>query len=840
MVGIVIVSHSAQLAAGVHELVAQMVQDRVPIAVAGGLDDPENPIGTDPMRVLEAIETAYSDDGVVVLMDLGSALLSAEMALEFLPPEQQANVHLCPAPLVEGAMAAAVQASLGSPVAEVMREARSALSVKEAQLGIEAGPPPADTITVAPAEQTRTITLTITNRQGLHARPAAQFVRTAGGFDADVTVRKGERQANARSINQIATLGVRQGDAVTISAGGPEADAALAALKALVEANFGEKDDAATDIPQPAAPTPVVSAGDADHWQGISVSPGIALGRVAHFRSQLPAVTYDTVADPQAERNRLRGAVRTAIGELERVLATASARLGEEQATILEAHIVILQDPVLVEAVEQHIDEERLNAAAAWQLETDRLADSYRALDDPYMRARAADIQDVSRRVLRQLLAGEAPTLSFDEPVVLIASDLLPSDTASLDVSKVLGICTAAGGATSHSAILARALGIPAVAGLGVALLDLAEGRLVALDGAQGMLWPHPTEEEIALLEKRRREWRAEQERLRQAGARPAQTLDGHHVAVWANIGRPAEVGPALEYGAEGVGLFRTEFLFLDRSTAPDEDEQFAAYREAARSLGNRPLIIRTLDIGGDKPIRYLEQPHEENPFLGLRGIRYCLHYPALFKTQLRAILRAGADHDIRLMFPMIGTPAELQAARAILQDVQRDLQAAGEPTNADVPVGIMIEVPSAVAVADRLARESAFFSIGTNDLTQYVMAADRGNAGVAQLADALQPAVLRMIAQTAAAAHTARIPVGMCGELAGNPLAAPLLVGLGLDELSMSAPAIPRVKAALGALTRAQAEAIAQRALQLDTAAAVAAYLKSVQAASHPATTDP
>jgi phosphocarrier protein FPr len=242
-------------------------------------------------------------------------------------------------------------------------------------------------------------------------------------------------------------------------------------------------------------------------------------------------------------------------------------------------------------------------------------------------------------------------------------------------------------------------------------------------------------------------------------------------------------------------------------------------------------LIIRTLDIGGDKPIRYLEQPREDNPFLGLRGIRYCLHYPALFKTQSRAILRASADHDIRLMFPMIGTPMELQAARAILQEVQRDLQAAGEPYNAALPVGIMIEVPSAVAVADRLARESAFFSIGTNDLTQYVMAADRGNAGVAQLADALQPAVLRMIAQTAAAAHSARIPVGMCGELAGNPLAAPLLIGLGLDELSMSAPAIPQVKAAVGAFTRAQAEAVAHQALQLDTAEAVAVYLKSVQA---------
>jgi phosphocarrier protein FPr len=831
MVGIVIVSHSAQLAAGVHELVTQMVQDRVPIAVAGGLDDPENPIGTDPMRVLEAIEAAYSEDGVVVLMDLGSALLSAEMALEFLSPEQQANVHLCPAPLVEGAMAAAVQASLGSSVADVMREARSALGVKETQLGVEAGPPPAEISTAAQAEQARTITITIMNRQGLHARPAAQFVRTAGGFDADVIVRKGERPANARSINQIATLGVRQRDTVAISASGPEADAALAALKALIEANFGETDDAEADLPQPAAPAPVVSAGDADHWQGIPVSPGIALGRVAHFQSQLPAINHDTVTDPQAERNRLRGAIHAAIGELESVLAAASARLGAEQATILEAHIVILQDPTLIEAVEQHIGEERLNAAAAWQSETELLADSYRALDDPYMQARAADIQDVSRRVLRQLLSGAAPALDFAEPVVLVASDLLPSDTASLDVSQVLGICTAAGGATSHSAILARALGIPAVAGLGAALLNLAEGQLVALDGEQGLLWPHPTQEERATLEERRRKWRAAQESLKQAGARPAQTLDGHHIAVWANIGRPAEVGPAVEYGAEGVGLFRTEFLFLDRPAAPDEDEQFAAYREAAQSLGDRPLIIRTLDIGGDKPIRYLEQPREDNPFLGLRGIRYCLHYPALFKTQLRAILRASADHDIRLMFPMIGTPMELQAARAILQEVQRDLQAAGEPYNAALPVGIMIEVPSAVAVADRLARESAFFSIGTNDLTQYVMAADRGNAGVAQLADALQPAVLRMIAQTAAAAHSARIPVGMCGELAGNPLAAPLLIGLGLDELSMSAPAIPQVKAAVGAFTRAQAEAVAHQALQLDTAEAVAVYLKSVQA---------
>lgn len=812
-----------------------MVQDRVPLAVAGGLDDPENPIGTDPMRVLEAIEAAYSEDGVVVLMDLGSALLSAEMALEFLSPEQQANVHLCPAPLVEGAMAAAVQASLGSPVAEVMREARSALGVKEAQLGLEPGSPPSVIPTATPAEHGRTITLTIMNRQGLHARPAAQFVRTAGRFDADVTVRKDEQQANARSINQIAMLGVRQHDTVTVSAGGPQAEAVLDALTALVEANFGETDDETTGSAQPAALPPVANGGDADHWQGIPVSPGVALGRTAHFRPPLPVVAYNTVSDLQAEQNRLHGALQAAIGELESVLATAAARPGAEQATILEAHIVILQDPALVEAVESRIGEERLNAAAAWQLETERLADAYRALDDPYMQARAADIQDVSRRVLRQLLAGEAPALEFAEPVVLVASELLPSDTATLDVSKVLGICTAAGGATSHSAILARALGIPAVAGLGPALLDLPEDRLIALDGGQGLLWLHPTDEELAELEERRREWRAGQERLRRAGARPAQTLDGQHIAVWANIGRPAEAGTAVEYGAEGAGLFRTEFLFFDRPAAPDEDEQFAAFRQTAQLLGNRPLIIRTLDIGGDKPIRYLEQPQEDNPFLGLRGIRYCLRYPALFKTQLRAILRAGADHDIRLMFPMIGTPAELQAARAILQEVQRELQEAGETHNANMPVGIMIEVPSAVAVADRLARDAAFFSIGTNDLTQYVMAADRGNAGVAQLADALQPAVLHMVAQTATAAHAAGIPVGMCGELAGNPLATPLLIGLGLHELSMSAPAIPQVKAAVGAFTWAQAEAVAQQALQLDTAEAVAAYLKALEAGAPP-----
>jgi phosphocarrier protein FPr len=480
--------------------------------------------------------------------------------------------------------------------------------------------------------------------------------------------------------------------------------------------------------------------------------------------------------------------------------------------------------------VKQRLDAQQINAGAAWLQVIGETADRFRAIEDSYMRARAADVLDVGRRVIDHLVGGPPAAFALSEPSIVVAVDLNPSDTAQLDPALVLGLCTELGGATSHSAILARALGIPAVVGVEGASAALPEGALIGLDGGQGIVWPQPDEAEIAELAARREAWINEQQRRKEAGRQPAVTTDGHRVEIGANIGGPNDVPVALEYGAEGVGLLRTEFLFLQRAAPPTEEEQVEVYRAIAGSMGERPVIVRTLDVGGDKPVPFVDLDPEDNPFLGLRGIRLCLAYPDLFHTQIRAILRASAAGRLKLMFPMVGSVEEFRAARALVDEAQQELRAAGIPFDEKMEIGIMVEVPSAVVVADQLAGEVDFFSIGTNDLTQYVMAADRGNAHVANLADALQPAVLRMIHQAVEQAHDHGIWVGMCGELAGNPLAAPLLVGLGLDELSMSAPSIPAVKDAIRSLTLPQAEALALQVLELDSAGAVAACLKHVK----------
>lgn len=830
MVGLVIVSHSARLAEGVRELAEQMTQGQVPLAVAGGIDDPEQPIGTDAMKVLEAINAVYSDDGVVVLMDLGSALLSAETALEFLPDEQRGNVHLCAAPLVEGTLAAAVQASVGAAPAQIIAEAEGALAVKIEQLGgaVDVAAAPVTTPEPATGDQ---MELEVHNRLGLHARPAARFVSAANRFQAEVTITKDGRLANAKSINQVATLGVRRGDRIIVTASGPDANAALSALRALADDNFGDRDE------EP-APQPAETAASSERprevgtLQGIAASPGIAFGPAALFRPRLPEVVARHVEDPAAEWQRLQTAITAARAEIDALHRRAVNQVGEAEAAIFEAHALFLDDPVLIDATRDRIFAESRNAESAWQMETAAMADAYRAMDDDYMKARAADIEDVAQRVLRRLMGVAPPALDFAEPSILIAADLTPSDTARLDREKILAICTELGGATAHSAILARALGIPAVVGLGHDVWQITDGRQIALDGESGTVWLEPTTDQLISLRARRSDWQRRERQAKAAGQAAAVTRDGRRVEIAANVGGPNDVPAALEYGAEGVGLFRTEFLFMDRASAPTEEEQFEAYRQAALGMGSRPLIIRTLDVGGDKPLPYLDLGEEANPFLGWRAIRFCLERPDIFMPQLRAILRAGAKDgsdgpNVKIMFPMVGTPTEVRSAKAMLEEARAELRAKGLPFDETMEVGIMIEVPAAVAVADQLAREVAFFSIGTNDLTQYVMAADRGNARVASLARALQPAVLRQVRDAAVAAHDAGIWIGMCGELAGNARATPVLLGLGLDELSMSAPAIPAVKEAVRAVSMEDARRIAAEVLQLESAEEVVRYLE-------------
>ncbi len=828
MIGIVIVSHSRKLAEGVLELAEQMTRGAVPMEAVGGIDDPDNPIGTDPMRVMAAIESVAgrADAGVLVVMDLGSAVMSAETALEFLPDAVKAKVRLCAAPLVEGTVAAAVQAAVGASLAEADAEAVGAMDVKIRQLAPVAGAPPAAAPPAgpppAPGEAER-LELAIANKLGLHARPAANLVATAGAFQAEIRLSKGEKSANAKSINQVALLAVKNGDTVVVTASGPDAREAVAALAALHRDRFGERDE---DLAAAPAPETAGLAGAEGIFTGSPAAPGYAVGPALAYRTALPEVTPRAVTDTAAQIGRLDAAIATARAAIENLRRETERASGKAGAAIFTVHDLILGDGAMRDAAAARITGERVDAAYAWSRAVTDMATAYEGLDDAYMRARAADVRDCGGRVLR-ILAGEGEGgVRLTREAVVVARDLSPSDVAGLDAGLVLGLVTQVGGATSHAAILARSLGIPAVIGAGDGPGRIADGQVIALDGFTGTVWAAPDETVRGDMAAKRAAWLTARRDAKARGAAPAVTRDGLAVPIWANIGNAADAARALAAGAEGVGLFRTEFLFQDRAQAPDEEEQYEAYLAAARAMAGRPVIVRTLDIGGDKPLRYLDMPREANPFLGERGVRFCLARPALFRTQLRALLRAAAEANIRIMYPMVSDVAELDGVRDFAARVGRELAAEGRAVAGRVKAGIMIEVPSAVAVADNLAARCDFFSIGTNDLTQYVMAADRGNAAVSKLCDSFNPAVLRLIGQTCRAAEAAGIAVGMCGELAGDSRATPLLLGLGVKELSMSATAIAEVKEAVRAAEGKACRALAAKARQAESAEAVRAIL--------------
>jgi phosphoenolpyruvate-protein phosphotransferase len=551
--------------------------------------------------------------------------------------------------------------------------------------------------------------------------------------------------------------------------------------------------------------------------KGIPASGGIAIGPVFIYQPEIPNIERHTITDPAAEVARLDAAMATANTDLEALKAKTEAAVGREEAQIFEVHRMFLSDPVFVDTIKQAIQTEQINAEAVLGQTVAALVAQFEALDDEYFRQRAADIKDVGQRLQRLLTgAGRSSLADLSTPAIILAADLTPSDTATVDRQMVLAFCTSTGGATSHTAILSRSMGIPAVVGLGETGLHLAATDQLIVDGDSGEVWVNPDSKTIAAFERRQQEQlQGQAEALRHAHE-PAITNDGHQVEIAANIGSLADAKQAIEMGAEGVGLLRTEFLFLDRATLPTEEEQYQVLRAIADVFQQRPLIVRTLDAGGDKQIPYLNMPAEQNPFLGWRAIRLTLAEPDLFQAQLRAILRAGHERNIKIMFPMIGSLNELRQARAQFEQARADLAAASVPHAASPEVGIMVEIPSAAILANSLAPLVDFFSIGTNDLAQYTLAADRTNPLVAPLADPLHPAVLSLIRQVIEAGHIHGKWVGMCGELAGNPLAIPLLLGLGLDEFSMTASAIPAAKALIRILSIPQAQHIAANCLKL------------------------
>lgn len=692
--------------------------------------------------------------------------------------------------------------------------------------------------------------LTIHNPSGLHARPAKVFVNTAKKFKSNIRLQHGAKKANAKSMISILTLGVESGGQIRIMVDGPDEDEALAVLKAAIEEGLGDEhppqnggtekkkatvDSQATPESQPQAkpspsPEPVSEEGII---RGVPASGGIAIGPLHQFRRAEIVVPDKPVSDPAQEKSELQKAIQTAMAELKSLHAEVKKRIGAEEAAIFEAHQAILEDPDLFESASNRIDEGE-SAGRAWQGTIKSMAAQLAALQDELLSARAADIRDVGHKVLRILVgAGDDGSALPSEPVILIAEDLAPSDTASLDSNRVLGFCTAIGGANAHTAILARALGLPAVVGAGSGVFKLKNGTQAILNGDTGTLTLEPDPEALAAAKDLQQEQKTRRATELKAAKEPAITQDDHQVEVVANIGSVADAKQALGFGAEGVGLLRSEFLFLDRTDAPSEAEQFKVYRDIAVALEGQPVIIRTLDVGGDKPLPYVPMPAEENPFLGVRGLRLCLARPELLRTQLRAILRAAEFGSLRVMFPMVANVAELSAARRVVDEVRAELEMP------EIEVGIMIEIPAAALLADIFAKDVDFFSIGTNDLTQYTLAMDRGHPELSAQADGLHPAVLRLIDKTVRGAHAAGKWVGVCGELGADPQAVPILVGLGVDELSVSIPAIPAVKAQIRSLSLSTAKRLAAEALECASATEVRRTVDSLSLRTFSNTTE-
>ncbi|MDR3505856.1 MAG: phosphoenolpyruvate--protein phosphotransferase [Acidocella sp.] len=683
-------------------------------------------------------------------------------------------------------------------------------------------PAPAHAVT-APADLAESFDWVVDYPAGLHARPASAWVETVRATGLRVQVRHGNETADARNLVALLQLGLRQGDKITVSAEGEDALAGLARLQTRITGlTAQEKTDAAKAAARAAAQPQRgwVPPGELAFIQGIAASPGIAIGRLHALATHEPQIA-DVPASLIDGGNALNEALIATRQQMVALIDDTARRLGPQDAAIFKAQAELLNDSDLITLTCQLMVEGH-GVAWSWAEAVNRLAARLSALGNPVLAARAADLHDVGRRVLGKL-DPSAATGSLrdlpDEPCIIVAEDLSPSDTASLDMNRVIGLAMSQGGPTSHTAILARTLGLPAIVAGGAALEAAGSGAMAIVDGLNGRIYVSPSEADIASA----RAWAAELQAQREAEmakrAEPATTKDGVRLEVAANVNRPDQVKLALEEGAEAVGLMRTEFLFLEASASPTENEQAETYRAMAEALGGRPLIIRALDIGGDKQVAHLHLPREENPFLGVRGARLLLRRPDLLLPQLRAIYRAAAQGgDISIMFPMVTSVGEILRLREICEEVRAELDAP------ELPIGIMIEVPAAAVQADVLAEHCDFFSIGTNDLTQYTLAMDRQNPELAAEADGMHPAVLRLIAQTVAGAKKHGRWVGVCGGLAGDPFGALLLAGLGVKELSMTPRDIPAVKAKLREADFAAIEALAQRALDSATAADVRA----------------
>lgn len=565
-------------------------------------------------------------------------------------------------------------------------------------------------------------------------------------------------------------------------------------------------------------------------YTGIGASAGIGIGSVVIVKEPSLEYSNTSVSDVVSEKERFNSALDKCIAKTQVMAEDMKTRVGEKEAEILEGHVLLLMDPEMSGQINANIENEKMCAEAAVEQVCDMYAQMFASIDDEMFQQRATDVCDIKTRLLKILLGVEDLDLaSVPKGTVLVAEDLTPSMTAGINPANVAGVLTEIGGKTSHSAILARALEIPAVLSIEGIVSKVENGQTVVLDGETGEVFVSPDEACLEEYKAKREAYLAEKAALQAFVGKESATADGHVVELCANIGKPEDALKVIECDGEGIGLFRTEFLFMDRPQVPTEEEQFTAYKKVAESLEGKPVIIRTLDIGGDKEIPYLGLAKEENPFLGFRAVRLCLQREDLYRPQLRALLRASAYGEIKIMVPMISCVDELRAVKAMLEELKAELDEQGIPYNKDIQVGIMVETPAASLMADVFAKEADFFSIGTNDLTGYTMAVDRGNPDVAYLYSTYNPAVLRSIERVIKAGKAEGTMVGMCGEAAADPLLTPLLLSFGLDEFSVSATSILATRKTISLWTMEEADAVAKKAMSMATEAEVQAYLKSV-----------
>ena len=661
----------------------------------------------------------------------------------------------------------------------------------------------------------------VRNPQGLHARPTAQLIQIVRKFESEIELHNlsNDKQCKANSLTAIMSLSTGLGAQLKITATGPDAEEALKAVVQGFHDGLGEKVadiiEAAAEAEEEEAPLLGLAVTDESALPGVKAAPGMAIGQLLHQTNELPEY-LEYAANGAQERKQLEAGIGKARKGLAQLIEKMTADGMGSHAEVFEAHQEMLEDPALQGRAKKHIDAGK-SAAWAWHAAYTAEAEDLSKLDNAMLAARAADVQDIGLRVLREMLGIETSAASMPENTILVLTDITPSEVVTLDRSRVVGIITIEGGATSHAAILAGSLGLPYLVNVPAVIRESENGTSAILDAGKARLRLNPTAEEMKECEEKRKAAAQAREEALKVTHEPAITKDGHRVEIAANIGSQEDAEKAVELGAEAVGLLRSEFLYMERVSEPCEAEQQAVYEGILGAMGKeRPVIIRTLDVGGDKPLAYLPLPKEENPFLGERGVRIGINRPSILRKQVRAILKAAHAGSARIMFPMISSLDEFRAVKKLVQEEQEKLGVT------DVEIGIMIEVPSAALLADQFAKEVDFFSIGTNDLTQYALAVDRGHPRLAARVDGLHPAVLRLIDMTVKAADREGKWTGICGSLASDPAAVPVLTGLGVQELSVSVPALPIVKAKVRDLNFAECQKMAEKALTLDSAEAV------------------